>query len=247
MQRGTTVADPELPVKLKDQELLDRGQHLAEMISQRAALVAAKASENKKRQGEIDEMDDEIARLARVISEGFENRSQMDLFSDQLSPDESKRRLAEVAARAAKHPFVANETLIDACSRRGCGAQATADVHVPPVPSEPHTFVPDGSRDGKCWACESGKDDPIHAAPAPDLPAVVDTDTTPGDTPPAESVAIARDHVVGDGSGEALPEMDSENPERTADPAFDFTGNEQPDAIIRIHAAIETEEHGGEA
>jgi hypothetical protein len=234
MQRGTTVADPELPVKLKDQELLDRGQHLAEMISQRAALVAAKASENKKRQGEIDEMDEEIARLARVISEGFENRSQMDLFSDQLSPDESKRRLAEVAARAAKHPFVADETAIDTCSRDGCGAQATADVHVPPVPSEPHTFVPDGSGEGKCWACESGKDDPIHA----ELPAVVDTETTPGDTPPAESVAIAREHVVGDGSGDALPEFDPANAEAAAapDPAFDFNESEPRPNVIATHA-----------
>lgn len=164
----TPTMEREVPVNLRDQELLSRSRSLAEKVGVRESLVESKKAENKRRQDEIDEMDEEIAQLARVIVVGFEDRKQGDLFVDQALPkDEAARRLAEVAARAERHPFVPSETAIDTCAREGCGAAAAVEVHVPPAPSEPHTFVPDGKGEGNCWACGSGKDDPVHADPTP--------------------------------------------------------------------------------
>lgn len=165
MQRGTTVADRELPVKLRDDEMLDRAHTLAQKVAYREGLVDSKKSDAKKWQDQIDEADEEIARLARIINDGFENRAQMDLFADQLPKDQAAQRLAEIAVIAAKHPFIASESSIDSCAKDGCGAAAGADVHVAPLPSQPHTFSPDGSGEGKCWACGSGADDPVHAEP----------------------------------------------------------------------------------
>jgi hypothetical protein len=163
MQQTATM-EREVPVNLRDEELLARSKSLAQKVGVRESLVEAKKAENKRRQEEIDEMDEEIAQLARVIVVGFEDRKQGDLFVDQALPkDEAARRLAEVAKRAERHPFVASETAIDTCAREGCGAAAAGEVHIPPAPSEPHTFVPDGKGEGNCWACGSGKDDPVHA------------------------------------------------------------------------------------
>lgn len=173
MQRGTSVADPQLPVELTEDEKLERQFTLANKVGYRESLVESAKADAKKWKAQIEEVDAEIARLARVIREGYEDRAQMDLFAnDALPKDEAARRLAEVAARAAKHPFVASETAIDTCAREGCGAQAGGEVHVAPPPAEPHTFAPDGTGEGKCWACGSGKDDPVHVEPAaaPDAP-----------------------------------------------------------------------------
>lgn len=166
MRTGSTIADPPVPVKLCDEEMLARAHTLAEKINLRTQLVAAKLAANQRAQGEINEVDTEIARLGRVILAGFEDRAQMELFADsKLAKDDAARKLAEIAARAAKHPFVADAERIDTCAREGCGAQAGADVHVAPPPAEPHTFAPDGSGEGKCWACGSGKVDAVHAEP----------------------------------------------------------------------------------
>jgi hypothetical protein len=144
------------------------------MVLRRTTLKEAKDAENKKRQDAINELDDEIAEFAQSISDGFENRKQGDLFHDQaigavdaLPKDKAAATLIDIAKRAERHPFMASETAIDTCAREACGAAAAAEVHVPPTPSEPHTFVPDGSGEGKCWACGSTEGDPVHAAPAP--------------------------------------------------------------------------------
>lgn len=114
----------------------------------------------------------------------------------------------------------------------------------------PHPFRAGHEKAKRCADCMLAKDDAVHDVPVTEEASVVDTDTTPGDTPPAESVAIAREHVTGDGSGQALPELDPVNPERVSDPAFDFPADEPPPNIIRTHAAIERheelEEVGGE-
>jgi hypothetical protein len=108
MRTGSTIADPPVPVTLRDQEMLRRGQRLAERIGVRTGLVDAKKAENKKRQDEIDELDAVIAAEARVICDGFENRSQGDLFVDQvvdptLPKDDAARKLAEIAARSQRN------------------------------------------------------------------------------------------------------------------------------------------------
>jgi hypothetical protein len=127
--------------------------------------------------------------------------------------------------------------------------------------SWPHLFEADAAvktKRGKqplCKYCELLEGDLVHTKPIPaglaDGPALVDLNTTPGDTPPAESVEIAREHVVGDGSGEALPEFDPANPERVRqgseltpastsqviapDPAFDFDEKEPRPSVISTH------------
>lgn len=166
----THTMDQERPITLREQELLDRGKHLAEQLAVRDQLVAAKKADAKRRQDEIDELDEEISDIAAQLRSGFENRKQGDLFIDQALPkDEAARRLAEVAKRADRHPFVADSERIDTCAREACGKPAQDETHQPPTPSEPHTFVPDGKGEGKCWACESDRDDPVHAEPT--LPA----------------------------------------------------------------------------
>lgn len=317
MRTGSTIADPPVPVTLQEQEMLRRGRRLAEKIGVRTGLLEAKKAENKKRQEEIDELDEEIAAEARVIIDGFENRAQGDLFVDQALPrDEAAQRLAEIAARALKHPFVASETAIDTCAREGCTAQATAEVHIPPPPSEPHTFVPDGSGEGKCWACGSGTEDTVHAAP------VIESENTPSNKASeiattfvcADCIASGADvaaathlraegwwldhdmrnvcancrqtaieagrwpHVFRKGHAKAkrcadcngreddkvhlladIPPVEptaeetqavAENAAATGDPAFDFTDQEPPPAVIASAKAIETPDEepiGGEA
>jgi hypothetical protein len=170
----TPTMEQETAVTFAERELADKGQELARMVLRRTTLKEAKDAENKKRQDAINELDDEIAEFAQSISDGFENRKQGDLFHDQaiastgdaLPKDKAAATLIDIAKRAERHPFMASETAIDTCAREACGAAAAAEVHVPPTPSEPHTFVPDGSGEGKCWACGSTEGDPVHAAPA---------------------------------------------------------------------------------
>jgi hypothetical protein len=165
----THTMDQERPITLREQELLDRGRHLAQKLAQRDQMVKDAKDEAKRAREEIEELDDEISEIAAQLRNGFENRKQGDLFIDQTLPkDEAAKKLIEIAARAAKHPFVAHAEKIDTCAREECGKQQGDDVHVPPPPAEAHTFVPDGKGEGKCWACESTKDDPVHAEPKAD-------------------------------------------------------------------------------
>lgn len=322
----TPSMEREVPVNLRDQELLERGQHLAEMVAERTSLVEAKKAENKRRQDDIDKLDEEIAQVAAALLNGHENRKQGDLFFDQTLPkDQAAKRLAEIARMAERHPFVTSDVIAvgggQPCAREGCGAEASAEVHVPPAAAERHTYVPDGTGEGKCWTacgepkeawvhqvepapspveetfvcadceasgasleacthpksegmwigadgrkvcancrqaaieagtwphefsaeaihkrkrgepkkcrhCEKPQDDPVHAAAAPspatteDTPPLpADTDTKPGEVPPDESVAIAKERVTGGG-----------------DPAYDFPDDEPAPNVIRSHAAIE--------
>lgn len=167
MQTGRSIADKDVPLTLKGQELLERGNKLAKALDELADLEASKAAAAKKWAEKIKACEAEIGRLKRILLDGYENRNQMDLFANQaLPPGEINKRLAEIAARAAKHPFVRlDDADPNVCGHEGCTELATADVHVPPVPSEFHTFVADKTGEGKCWGCGSGKDDPIHTDP----------------------------------------------------------------------------------
>jgi hypothetical protein len=166
MTTQTPTMDQERPITLREEELLKRGQHLAQQLAVRDGLVEEKKAEAKKRQEEIDELDAEISKIASQIRDGFENRRQGDLFIDQALPkDKAAATLIDIAKRAELHPFVGAPGV--GCTRDGCGRLADNEVHRPPTPSEPHTYVPDGSGEGKCWACGSNDADPVHAAPAP--------------------------------------------------------------------------------
>jgi hypothetical protein len=164
MQTGRSIADRDVPLTLNGRELLDRGHKLARELERLQVLESDKANAAKKYAKEIKECEAEIGRLKRLLLDGWEKRDQLDLFVDQsLPPAEVQRRLAELEARSSKHPFSGGEG--STCAHVGCTAAATDDVHIPPLPSEFHTFVGDKSGEDKCWACGSGKDDPIHTDP----------------------------------------------------------------------------------
>ena len=168
MQRGTTPEDPELPVQLNTDEMLDRSKTLALKIGYRESLVESKKADAKKWQEQIDEADEEIARLARVITDGFENRDQMELFVDDLPPGEAAAALATVAAVVSSSGEI--------------------------VPSELHRFRAVGGNGISAYMCEycgSGETDPVH------VPRDVTEASTPGEVPPAESVERAKKHVSG--------------------------------------------------
>jgi hypothetical protein len=137
MQTGSRMG--ERPLTLTERETLDRSRIMAEKVQLRGSLVSSKASDNKKWQKQIDDVDAEIDRLSRIVLDGFENRNQGDLFADQvLSDEEAKKALADVAAAA------------------GAGAPAA------PLPSEPHKFVEDPAKEDQCLTCGSGEEDPVH-------------------------------------------------------------------------------------
>ena len=108
----------------------------------------------------------------------------------------------------------------------------------------PHPFRAGHEKAKRCADCMRPKDDAVHDLPPAETATVVDTNTTPGDTPPAESVEIAKDRVLAPGTytTEELAAAVSGAPAAPPDPAFDFTGEEAPDPIIRSHAAIERSE-----
>jgi hypothetical protein len=102
MQRGLKL-DEEVPVKLTDEQLLARGETMAEKIGYRAGLVASASADAKKWRAQVLEVDGEIARLARVILGAYELRKQSDLkFGDQATIDQAAATaaLAEIARHA---------------------------------------------------------------------------------------------------------------------------------------------------
>lgn len=87
----------EVPVKLSDEELLERGENLAVKMLHIETLRTKKKNDAKRTQGLIDEELEEAARLARVITGQEEARKQGDLFvGDQVATE----ALAKVGAAA---------------------------------------------------------------------------------------------------------------------------------------------------
>jgi hypothetical protein len=102
MQRGLQL-DQEVPVKLTDEQLLARGETMAEKIGYRASLVASASADAKKWRKQVLEVDGEISRLARVILSAYELRKQSDLkFGEQATIDQATATtaLAEIARHA---------------------------------------------------------------------------------------------------------------------------------------------------
>lgn len=87
----------EVPVKLSDEELLERGESLAQKMLHIETLRTKKKNDAKRTQGLIDEELEEAARLARTITGQEDARKQGDLFvGDQAATD----ALAQVGAAA---------------------------------------------------------------------------------------------------------------------------------------------------
>lgn len=69
-----TITTMQLPVKLDDEELLDRGQQLVKNMRRVAAAEDARENENKKRKGEIALLEEITAKLSTTIAAGTEDR-----------------------------------------------------------------------------------------------------------------------------------------------------------------------------
>jgi len=63
-----------LPVKLSDDELLERGKQLVESMRKTAVAEAEREADNKKRKGDIALMEEVTSRLASIIRDGQEDR-----------------------------------------------------------------------------------------------------------------------------------------------------------------------------
>lgn len=63
-----------LPVKLDDDELLERGKQLVDNMRKTAVAESEREAENKKRKGDIELLEGITARLAGVIQNGSEDR-----------------------------------------------------------------------------------------------------------------------------------------------------------------------------
>jgi hypothetical protein len=102
MQQGLKL-DEEVPVKLTDDQLLQRSETLAGKMEYRKTLVASAKEDAEKWKAQIAEVDSEIARLGRVILDAFEMRKQGELrFGDQAAVDraEATAALARIGRRA---------------------------------------------------------------------------------------------------------------------------------------------------
>ena len=87
----------EVPVKLTDDELLERGKTLAEKNLHIESLQAKKKADAKRTQGFIDEELAEAARLARVITGQEEVRKQADLFVGDVVATDALAQVGEAA------------------------------------------------------------------------------------------------------------------------------------------------------
>lgn len=129
-------------VKLTDDERAAKGHQMA---VKRHALRAVKRDLKRQVRGAKEE----VQRLEK----------EMDDIADALVFDEEIRRQGDLRldGKAEATPILATVAQV----------AAGAAPPKPTLPSEPHTYVPDGKGDGNCFACGSSKGDPVHGtAPA---------------------------------------------------------------------------------
>ena len=140
----------EVPVKLSDEELLERGESLAQKMLHIETLRDKKKADAKRTQGLIDEELEEAARLARVITGQEEARKQGELFVGDLVATDALAQVAEAACT---------------CEPAPCECQVFVDSgnDDPPARCEcSHTDV-EHSKDGTCEA----KDEGVHKVNCP--------------------------------------------------------------------------------
>lgn len=157
--------DAEVPVRLRTNELADKGLELALLLAERDGLVEDKKRKAKLAQEDIEALDVRISDLAKSLREGYENRRQGDLFADDQA---AAAALAEVVQRA-ECSGCASGVYSPACPTHGIGGQATPapEEYKGPLPTDPHPFVTrgkplDGEHEDACEACGSNEADPVH-------------------------------------------------------------------------------------
>lgn len=244
MQRGTTTMDRELPVKLSDDEIIERAQTLATKIGTVEALREKKARDAKNTQALIDSELDEIQRLARVINESEELRKQGDLTFDQVQATEV---LADVAKRVLPtdaHLFVAKAVGLDECIT--CGSNIADPIH----PKECDHGVSFGAACGDCqrpslaveavesFVCTSCLEELTEpeAMYRVDLVGGMFRDEDGGALCPT---CAEQSYMDGNAVVQVAGERPTWLPVVPADPAFAFDGSEPPPAVVSTHAAIE--------
>jgi hypothetical protein len=112
-----------VPVKLRDEQLLAKGQSLALKIAERDGVVEEKRQKNRELQAEIDRIDGEISKLAEEVRTGYEDRRQGELFVGDLSPEQAAAALGQVAAR------VCTDIRATSCPIHGECTCAAENVH----------------------------------------------------------------------------------------------------------------------
>lgn len=104
MQKGTTMADQELPVRLTPEDVQARAETLASKLMHIATLRKKRRDDLRSINALIEAELDEVQRLARVIVDGVEARRQGEIeFADELVPSKAEAaaalaRVAEIAA-----------------------------------------------------------------------------------------------------------------------------------------------------
>jgi len=135
VSRGTTITDPELPVRLTDDDRAERAISMAAKVLHIAALREKKRVDAKATQDLIDEDLDELERLARVLTEDQENRKQGDL---QFGESEAMDALHGIAQRACTCEGGAEaEIKSPACPVHGVNGKAETHVEgAEPYPTD---------------------------------------------------------------------------------------------------------------
>lgn len=130
MQRGTTTMDRELPVKLNEHEIAERGEVIASKMLRVKQLRKKRREDFRNMTAQIDAELDNMQQIAETIMSGVEARKQSDLrFGDEVVPSqtEATEALAEVEKRASERPteYHKNGEICrrDVCKRRHMSAE----------------------------------------------------------------------------------------------------------------------------
>lgn len=83
MQRGTKVTDPELPVKLTDEQMIQRAQIMAGKLTRIQALRKKRREDLRSINALIESELDEVQRIANTIITAEEMRKQSELHFDE--------------------------------------------------------------------------------------------------------------------------------------------------------------------
>jgi len=106
MARGTTVMDRELPVKLTEHEIAERGESIAAKMLRVKALRKKRREDLRSINAQIESELDNVQQIAETIMSGVEARKQSEMFvGDEVVPSqtEATAALAQVAKLVQWH------------------------------------------------------------------------------------------------------------------------------------------------
>jgi hypothetical protein len=159
MQRGTTELDRELPVKLTEHEIAERGETIAAKMLRVKTLRKKRREDLRSINAQIEAELDTVQSIAETIMGGVEARKQGDLFvSDEVVPSqgEAAAALAEVAERVEPVLYHRDGAICrkDPCKRRHLSAEQLDKAGIVREGKQP--FEPSEAESDprpKCSAC----------------------------------------------------------------------------------------------